>query len=121
MPKITGTRHYNVRVHQTWSLEVSAEELSAHPEWWFEDGSPTPHLDQYLCDNGLLEDEETLPCDEDELDYDYGVEDEPERCEVHNGTYVCILLPHHAGDHIARGQRDRLYRFADGYSELRRA
>ena len=120
MPKITGTRHYNVRVHQTWSLKVSAEELAAHPEW-FEDGSPTPHLDQYLCDRGNLDHEGFEQVEEDDLDYDYEVEDEPAHCGAHNGTYVCILLPDHAGDHIARGQRDRLYRFADEYSELHRA
>lgn len=49
-------RHFNVRRHETWTLDVTADHLGNPALFDQETGEPIqPAFDQYVCDNGVME------------------------------------------------------------------
>lgn len=67
--KVTHTRHYNARVHETWFARVP-EHMLTDPTWFDEDGNPTADFDQWVCDNGEIGHQDYESLDERELAFE---------------------------------------------------
>lgn len=68
MTSITHIRHFDARVHQTFTAEVP-DEVLANPLYFTPDGEPTMDFDQWMCDNGRLKDEKVEAKEEWQLDF----------------------------------------------------
>jgi len=68
MSKMIFTREYNVRIHQSFEVEVT-EEMLANPALFDANGSPTWEFDELVCGTSTCIDETTELLEDDDMNY----------------------------------------------------
>jgi hypothetical protein len=68
MTTIAHIRHYNARVHQSYSVDVP-DDMLTDSLYFDENGESTPDFDAWACDNGRLRNEEVEPLDDWDLNF----------------------------------------------------
>ena len=74
---IYGARHFDVRMHQKWSVEMPLEMLG-DPTYFEEPGNPesaTAAFDQWACDNGSVDQEWDELIRDGDLNWEYDFDD----------------------------------------------
>lgn len=73
-------RHYNARVHETWSVRVP-EELLTNPTYFDDKGNSTPAFDEWVTDSGEIHNQETSELDDERAELDFESDVEPTLAE----------------------------------------